>query len=415
MASEIYKFERPNNPELLEYIVGNEGCYKTWTYDLKCQSLSKLINQWVSEIHPYKRSKRAVIRHLMSKLSSENSGDQALIVGRWDGIYTEDGKPPTHWINTSSIFDQRYKTGKPVRYGQCWCFAECMTSMLRYLNIPCRTVFGNNIMIDENLDGGIDMKEELRKDESDSSIMVHLSKPYINEMLTNLISGQGSKSELWDNLKIYDCGDSYWNIHYWNQVYIDDHWETIDPTPSVISNYDGKKILGPSSITIKKSNNIDYDRLFSMINAPYRFWAVETIIENDNPVDIPYVYSLVYPHSIKSSRYLKLPKINNIFSKKPTAVIKSKLKNIDITANYRVSDSELQYHYFSHFQVDQILYLQTVYLDSTGNVIKVNRGITSLREHRESNKEIIPECYLISCLAIELNDNPKWIAFCQYS
>lgn len=406
-------FHPPTDQKLFEYVVSNTGYYGTWTYDLKSSKISKLTMEWIEELPRDKRNKRNIIRHLMSKMSSENSGDSALMVGKWGGLYTEDGKPPTHWVNSSSIFDQRLKTGKPVRYGQCWCFAECMTSMLRYLNIPCRTICGTNIMIDENLDNGVDFKQDLRKDESDVNGLMHMNRSYINEMFNNLLNEQGTKSE-WDSLKIYDYGDSIWNRHYWNEVYIDDHWEAIDSTPTLISEVDGKKMLGPSRILQRSENSMDFDRFFAMVNSPFRLWATETIIEDDKIIDIPYVYSIIFPHSKKKSKYLKVPKLLMLFEKGPSVMMKSKLHDINITSRYKANEEDLQTMYLSTFKSKDMLYLQTVYIDYTGNVIKVDRFRGSLEEYRYHRINEVPGCYLTSCLAIELKDNPKFIAFCSY-
>lgn len=409
-------FHAPKDQELLEYVVGNSGYYGTWTYDLKSSKISKLTMEWIEELPHDKRDKRTVIRHLMSKMSSENSGDTALMVGRWGGRYTEDGHPPTYWINSSSIFEQRLKTGKAVKYGQCWCFAECMTSMLRYLNIPCRTVCGVNIMIDENLDNGIDFKQDLRKDESEENTLTHLNKNYLDEMFNNLLNEQGSKSE-WDNLKIYDCGDSIWNSHYWNEVYIDGNWEVIDSTPTLISEIDGKKMLGPSKLLENDSVSIDFDRFFTMVNSPFRLWATESIIEDDKIIDIPYVYSVIFPHSKKKSKYLNSPKILELFNKASSITMKSHYQDINITSRYKANDNYLNKMYLSRFKFKDNLYLQTVYLDYVGNVIKVDRFKGTFEDHRKrttQSENIVPGCYLISCLAIELKPNPEWIAFCSY-
>lgn len=426
------EFESIIDPKLQEYLIGNSGFYGIWTYDLKSSKISKLTMEWIDELPLDKRDRRSVVRHLMSKMSSENS-DNALMVGKWSGLYTEDGRPPTHWINSSSIFDQRIKTGKPVRYGQCWCFAECMTSMLRYLNIPCRTVCGKNIMIDENLDNGVDFKQDLRKDDNYSNTLIHLNKDYIDEMFTNLLNEQGSKSE-WENLRIYDCGDSTWNVHYWNEVWIDDHWEAIDSTPVLESevlneplgdNSKRKKILGPSSLLDKKDDSVDFDRFFAMVNSPFRLWSSETITENDKLVDIPYVYSIIFPHSKSKSVYLKLPRLNDLFDKGPSVYMKSSYHDVDITNHYRASETILETNYLSKFydscKKDTYMYLQTVYLDYNGNVIKVDRFRGTIEEQRYREKTYVLGCYLTSCLAIEIIDQeeqnkrrPKFIAFCSY-
>ena len=38
------------------------------------------------------------------------------------------------------IFQEYYKTEKPVKYGQCWVFSGVMTTALRALGIPARSI-----------------------------------------------------------------------------------------------------------------------------------------------------------------------------------------------------------------------------------------------------------------------------------
>jgi hypothetical protein len=65
--------------------------------------------------------------------------DDGLLVGNWSGKY-EDGKAPTTWFSSPEIYQQYYKTNRPVKYGQCWVFAGVMTTALRALGIPSRCV-----------------------------------------------------------------------------------------------------------------------------------------------------------------------------------------------------------------------------------------------------------------------------------
>lgn len=427
-------FEKPDD-NLSNFINCNIGYYGIWTYDIKSTKISKLTMEWVNELPENKRNKRSVIRHLMSKMCSENSNN-ALMVGKWQGSYTEDGKSPHYWINSSSIFEKRIKTGQPVKYGQCWCFAECLTSMLRYLNIPCRTVCGTNIMIDQNLDSGVDFKQDLRKDETSDNILLRLNSDYIRNLFSSAINGVGFKSEL-DDLKIYDCGDSTWNLHYWNEVWIDDHWEVIDSTPvleSLVKLEDEdkpKKILGPSSLLNETPESLDFDRFHAMINSPYRLWATETIIEDDQLITIPYVYSVIFPHSVRNSRYLKLPKIMSLFSKGPKVSYKNNNTVVDITSSYVSDDRNLRNKYLGELDLDpnSLIYFQTVYLDYFGNVLSVDRFKGTLLEHKSKEKHEICGVYLISCLAVKIEQSktdetdetdetdgtPKFFAFCEYA
>ncbi len=48
--------------------------------------------------------------------------DDGVVMGKWDGAYS-DGTKPFEWTGSVPILEERMRTGKPVRYGQCWVFA----------------------------------------------------------------------------------------------------------------------------------------------------------------------------------------------------------------------------------------------------------------------------------------------------
>ena len=397
--------------------------------------------QWINELSFEDRNYRNVIRHIMCHMSSNNSSENGLIVGKWGGSYINDGKPPSHWTNSSSIFNERKKNGKHIKYGQCWCFAECMTSICRFLGISCRTICGKNTLIDENLDNGIDFKEDLKKtgEDEENIKFILLDKSSLFNSLSNLSKNIIDKGQPWEELTIYDSGDSYWNIHYWNEIWIPNYlnplgeWEIIDSTPisNSISNdlYNGMKLSGPSKISdftsksIKISNeNFDFYKLFSMINSPYRLWTTETITENDELVTIPFVYSIVYPWNEKISVYIKIPQVKRLFSYLP--IISTRISGIpstiteDITLNYKSPSIKLKDIYFKDAYLEGQFYTQRVYLDNLCNVIKVNRKNCTISEMREDElKNKVNGCYLISYLLIEIvneTNKPKWLCFCEY-
>lgn len=440
-------FSRLDNPfwsknEKEEYLYGNNGYYHNWTYDITSTIMREIVMEWVNELDYEKRTIRNILRHIMTRMSSNNSGDKGLIVGKWEGIYTHDGKPPSHWINSSSIFEERKRTGKPVKYGQCWCFAECLTSICRFLGIACRTVSGKNTMIDENLDNGIDFKEDLRKS-SDNTRFILLTKESLNESLNNLINGIVLKSEPWEELRIYDAGDSFWNIHYWNEVWIPNNdnkkgeWEIIDSTPisKTITNddYSEMKISGPSRISDFSNKEIesspesfDFLKLFSMINSPYRLWTIETIVENDEIITIPFVYSIIYPWNEKISVFIRSKSVLNLFKNTQSIStrkcgVSSTIKE-DITNYYKSPSSKIMKLYFKNSSLDGIFYIQVVYLDKLGNVLKVERKHSTISDMKSCDENVdILNCYIISYLMIELsasddrNNQKKWITFLKYN
>ena len=67
-----------------------------------------------------------------------NGNDEGgLLWGNWSGDY-KDGTAPSHWSSSTDIFREYAQTGKPVKWGQCFAFAGCMTTCMRCLGIPCR-------------------------------------------------------------------------------------------------------------------------------------------------------------------------------------------------------------------------------------------------------------------------------------
>lgn len=60
-------------------------------------------------------------------------------MGNWSGAY-EDGRSPTFWNGSVKILQEYYDKGKPVKYGQCWVFSGVLTTVLRAIGIPARSV-----------------------------------------------------------------------------------------------------------------------------------------------------------------------------------------------------------------------------------------------------------------------------------
>uniref|UniRef100_A0A6C0BEG6 Transglutaminase-like domain-containing protein n=1 Tax=viral metagenome TaxID=1070528 RepID=A0A6C0BEG6_9ZZZZ len=458
------------------YINGNFGNYNMWTYDLDCIEMRELVMEWIDMIPHNERDIRRVVRHIMYCMSYDNIGDKALIIGKWGSGCLIDGKPPTYWKNSKHIFTERKKLGKALKYGQCWCFAECMTSILRFLGIATRTVCGRNTLIDENLDGGVDFVDELKKGDSldfESSDKWNLiDRSNIDLTMNNLVNGIQEKGESWDPKHVYKAGDSYWNIHYWNEVYIPINeneiinsissinntnysWEVIDSTPIIPSTYDDlykeSKIAGPCKIQSFRlnnfENNYDFKRIFSMVNSPFRLWSVTSYIKDDQIIDVPYIYSLIYTFRKSISCYINNKRVNKLFNSLPKIYIKEYTTNyynyVDITKNYIGSKEKIMEIYFKNIAfLEDDLYIQLVYIDILGNVLGVDiRNGTIEDEIKKCNNEDIkkrfPSCYIVSYLIIEnfngdfcfinnekndvnygnIKENHKkrrWSAFCEY-
>ncbi|NXR93065.1 TGM3 glutamyltransferase, partial [Hypocryptadius cinnamomeus] len=83
--------------------------------------------------------------------------DQGVVLGNWSGKY-EGGKNPSSWTGSGEILQSWKKSGfKPVKYGQCWVFAAVLTTVLRCLGIPTRTI--TNFSSAHDADGNLRVDE----------------------------------------------------------------------------------------------------------------------------------------------------------------------------------------------------------------------------------------------------------------
>ena len=62
-----------------------------------------------------------------------------LLLGNWSGDYSG-GKEPTDWVSSVDILDEYMETKQSVKYGQCWVFSGIITTLLRAVGIPARSV-----------------------------------------------------------------------------------------------------------------------------------------------------------------------------------------------------------------------------------------------------------------------------------
>jgi transglutaminase-like putative cysteine protease len=95
-------------------------------------------------------------------------------VGNWSGNYydSDDSVPPFAWNGSVKILQQYYETKKPVRYGQCWVFSGVLTTALRAIGIPARSVTNydsahdtdNTMTIDTFIDEEGELVGELNDD-----------------------------------------------------------------------------------------------------------------------------------------------------------------------------------------------------------------------------------------------------------
>ncbi|XP_052817251.1 protein-glutamine gamma-glutamyltransferase K-like [Mya arenaria] len=189
----------------------------------------------------------SVIRCL-SALTNSND-DEGLLYGKWGSEYPKPGTKPWEWTGSVAIMEQYHTTGKPVKYGQCWVFSGVVTTLLRCLGIPTRSV--------TNFESAHD---------TDCSMTID---KHFNE----------------DGEPIEELNDSTWNFHVWNESYFKrldlpegyDGWQAHDATPQELS--EGVMRCGPAPIkAIKEGHvylNFDTGFIFSEVNGDKIEWEVK--------------------------------------------------------------------------------------------------------------------------------------------
>ncbi|XP_007425067.1 protein-glutamine gamma-glutamyltransferase 4 [Python bivittatus] len=201
-----------------------------------------------SQLKPSAKKDPVIISRAMSALVNSED-DHGVLFASWSGHYSG-GTAPLAWTGSVTILQQYYKTQKSVLYGQCWVFSGVLTTVMRCLGIPCRSVsnFASAHDTEENLNVDIYLDEKGRKIES----------------LTT---------------------DSVWNFHIWNDVWMKrldlpsgfDGWQAIDATPQEPSQ--GIYQCGPTPVKAIRHGEIylPYDSkfVFAEVNADKMFWLVK--------------------------------------------------------------------------------------------------------------------------------------------
>uniref|UniRef100_A0A2K5N1M6 Transglutaminase 4 n=1 Tax=Cercocebus atys TaxID=9531 RepID=A0A2K5N1M6_CERAT len=238
----------PDEDERKEYILNDTGChyvgaarsikYKPWNFGqvMICPPCSS--EEWT------------LTPPLCVWQMSFEKG-QGVLVGNWTGNY-QDGTAPYKWTGSAPILQQYYSTKQAVRFGQCWVFAGILTTVLRALGIPARSVTA--------FDSAHDTEKNLTVD------------TYVNEngeKITNM------------------SRDSVWNFHVWTDAWMKrpdlpkgyDGWQAVDATPQERSQ--GVFCCGPSPLTAIRKGDIfivyDTRFVFSEVNGDRLIWLVKMV------------------------------------------------------------------------------------------------------------------------------------------
>uniref|UniRef100_A0A8C4NB97 Transglutaminase-like domain-containing protein n=1 Tax=Eptatretus burgeri TaxID=7764 RepID=A0A8C4NB97_EPTBU len=110
-----------------------------------------------------------VVRTISALVNATDEG--GVLIGNWGSTFS-DGISPMAWNGSVEILRKFYKTRNSVKYGQCWVFAGVVTTVLRSLGIPCRTISNfssahdtdKNVTIDTFVDESFNVLNSLSSD-----------------------------------------------------------------------------------------------------------------------------------------------------------------------------------------------------------------------------------------------------------
>lgn len=238
----------------------NEGI--PWQFgqfeDVALESALFLLNK--AGLSPTARSSPVQIVRTISAMANYNDKDGGILFGRWTEAYPKNCTPPTAWTGSTTILEKFWKKKFYVKYGQCWVFSGLVTTLLRALGLPTRSV--------TNFESAHD---------SDGSMTIDF---HFDE----------------EGNPINDLDDSIWNFHVWNESWFKrpdlpdghDGWQAHDATPQETS--EGVFRCGPASVNAVKNGEVylPYDTgfVFAEVNGDRVYWDVE---DDDGSMKAAYV------------------------------------------------------------------------------------------------------------------------------
>ncbi|XP_078000941.1 protein-glutamine gamma-glutamyltransferase K-like isoform X2 [Glandiceps talaboti] len=190
-----------------------------------------------------------VVRAMSAMVNSED--DDGVLIANWSGNY-DNGKAPSEWAGSVEILSTYKVREQPIGYAQCGEFSGVLTSVLRCLGIPTRSVTAYSSAQDS--DGSM-------------TVDVHWNHEYQPYAQYNT--------------------DTVWVYHTFNECYMarpDLHkgkklrgWQVVDGTPAERS--DGIFQSGPAPVPAIKRGNVavkyDSEYAFAMVNADRVHWMIQ--------------------------------------------------------------------------------------------------------------------------------------------
>lgn len=248
-----------NQDERYEYVQNDRGriwigsaynnCGRPWNFGQFENPVleAALYLMDLAEINDSARKSPVAFIRAISALAN-SCDDDGVLEGRWTKDYPKDCVVPWAWTGSVKIIEKFMQTGKSVQFGQCWVFSGLVTSLLRSLGIPTRSV--------TNFESAHD---------TDCSMTID---NHFDE----------------DDEPVTDRDDSVWNFHVWNESFFRrldlprgyDGWQAHDATPQETS--EGVMRCGPAPVKAIKEGHVylNYDTsfIFSEVNGDKVTWRV---------------------------------------------------------------------------------------------------------------------------------------------
>lgn len=311
-------------------ILNMEPTAENWSHDLEDRVFGEI--KKILPIGGRGSTKLDTIRGILSMMSSRSS-DTGFIEFLWGDSY-EGGRDPLTWRKSSEIFIQYMKNGRrPVKYGQCWVGAECLSALLQVTGMRARTLVLKNAIIDVGCNRGMDVlsgskSRDVADEEGihDEAVMDTVDMgcsdwnvcivPKAGERQppsppTAFTSRKDSMKVLASVGRTYSAkaiptdlkADTKWNFHYITQVCIEDEWLTMDCTPC-LARHEQKPYYGPCKTSTIKNGGASrrdssmvedegFEHLFSLINGVPRYWSSFSLGKD----------TIFFPHTVDFSIY----------------------------------------------------------------------------------------------------------------